>query len=61
MDHFTKFVQAFPTKNKLGRSAADLLLKKYFLDFGFPNRILHNQGKECDDKLFKRLSVKFLG
>ena len=39
VDHFTKFVQIFPTKNKLGRSAADLLLNKYLLDFGFPNQI----------------------
>ena len=28
--HFSKFVQAFPTKNKSGRAAADLLFNKYF-------------------------------
>ena len=56
VDHFSKFVQAFPTKNKYGRAAADLLFNKYFLDLGFPKRILHEQGKEFDNKLFKRLS-----
>ena len=56
VDHFGKFVQAFPTKNKSGRAAADLSFNKYFLDFGFPKRILHDQGKEFDNKLFQWLS-----
>ena len=29
---------------------------KYFLDFGFPKCILHDQGKEFDNKFVKRLS-----
>ena len=33
-----------------------MLFNKYFLDSGFPKRILHDQGKEFDNKLFKRLS-----
>ena len=56
MDHLTKFAQAFPTKNKFRRSAADTLFSKYFLDFGFLKRILHGQGKEFDNKFFMRLS-----
>ena len=56
LDHFTKFVQAFPKKNKSGRSVADTFFNKYFLDFGFPKRILHDQGKEFENKLFERLS-----
>ena len=56
IDHFSKFVQAFPTKIKSGRAAADLLFNKYFLGFGFRKRILHDQGKEFNNKLFKHLS-----
>ena len=56
VDHFTKLPQAFPTKNKSRRSTADTLFNKYFLDFRFPKRILYDQGKEFDNKLFKRLS-----
>ena len=56
VDHFFKFAQAFPTKSKSGRAAADLLFNKYFLDFRFPKRILYDQGKEFDNKLFERLS-----
>ena len=55
VDHFSKYAQAFPTKNKSGRAAAEILFNKYFLDYGFPQRILHDQGKEFDNKLFKRL------
>ena len=57
LSHFTKFAHAFPKKkNKSGRSAADTLFNKYLLDFGFPKRILHDQGNEFDNELFKRLS-----
>ena len=56
VDHFSKFVQGFPIKNKSGRAAADLLFTKCFLDFGFPKRILYDQGEEFDNKLFQRLS-----
>ena len=55
VDHFSKYAQAFPTKNISGRAAAEILFNKYFLDYGFPQRILHDQGKEFDNKLFKRL------
>ena len=54
--HFTKFAQVFSTKNKSGRSSVDMLFNKYFLDSGLPKRILHDQGKEFNNKLFKRLS-----
>ena len=56
VDHFTKFAKAFPTKNKSRRSVAGVLFNKYFLDFGFPRRIILDQGKEFDNKLLKHFS-----
>ena len=56
VDHFVKFAHPFPTKNKSGKFAADMLFNKYFLELGFPKGILHDQGKEFDNILFKRLS-----
>ena len=55
VDHFTKYVQAFPTKTKSGRETADLSFNKYFLEYGFPKHVIHHQGREFENKLFKRI------
>ena len=54
-DHFTRFVQIFPTKNKLAKTAADHIFNKYILNYGFPRRIHHDQGGEFNNRLFDRL------
>ena len=44
VDHFTRFAQAYPTKNN-----------DFVLRFGFPAKILHDQGREFENKLFHQL------
>ena len=54
-DHFTKFIQVYATKNKSALAAAEKIYNDLVLKYGFPTRIHHDQGKEFNNSLFKRL------
>ena len=54
-DHFTRFSQAYATKSKSSKAAADKLFNNFILQFGFPKRIHHDKGPEFNSNLFKHL------
>ena len=54
-DHFTRFTQAYATKTKSSKAAADKLFHEFILQFGFPKRIHHDRGPEFNSHLFKEL------
>ena len=54
-DHFTRFVQAYATRSKSSKAAADKLFNEYIMQFGFPKRIHHDKGPEFNSRLFKEL------
>ena len=46
IDHFTHYVQAFVMKNHMARMTARVLYNNYFSVFGFPQRLMSDQGTE---------------
>lgn len=55
MDHFTKFAQAFPTKDQTAKTVARVLWNDFFLVYGYPSRILSDQGRDFESKLVKEV------
>ena len=55
-DIFTKFTQVFAARNKEGKTAAEGFYNDFILKFGLSRKMLHDQGKDFDNNLFKHLA-----
>ena len=62
LDEFTRYAEAFPIKNQMGETAADILFHEYMPRFGLPEEIITDQGGCFMGELFttlcKQLEVK---
>ena len=61
LDHFTKWAEAVPLRNKEATSVADALVNEIFPKTGLPRQILCDNGREFKnqllDELFDRLNI----
>ena len=54
-DHFTRYAQAFPTRNQLATTTAKVLFENFVVHYGFPARILSDQGRNYESSVIKEL------
>ena len=54
-DHFSKFSQAYPTKNQLAKTTAHVLFEHYIVHYGVPARIHSDQVRNFESKVIKEL------
>lgn len=54
-DHFTRYAQAYPTKNQTAKTTAKVLFDQFIIHYGFPERLHCDQGASFESTLIKEL------
>ena len=54
-DHFTRYAQAFPSKSQTALATAKLLWNNFILHYGFPSKIIKDQGRNFESELIENL------
>ena len=54
--HSSTLYPVHPTRKKEAKTSAEKLFNDYILRFGMPGQIVHDQGREFENKLFQQLS-----
>ena len=54
-DHFTRYAQAFPSKTQTALATAKLLWNNFILHYGFPSKIITDQGRNFEGELIEHL------
>ena len=54
-DHFTKYAQAFITPKQTAHVTAKVFWEQFLVHYGWPAKIISDQGRSFENKLFKEL------
>ena len=54
-DHFTRYARAFPSKTQTALATAKLLWNNFILNYGFPSKIITDQGRNFESELIEHL------
>ena len=54
-DHFSRYAQAYPTKDQKANTVARVLWKNFFCRFGFPAKLHAEQGRNFESAVVKEL------
>ena len=55
IDHFTRYAQAFPTRNQLAKTTAKVLFENFIVHYGFPAHLHCEQGRNFESSVIKEL------
>lgn len=50
-DHYTRYAQAFPTRDQKASTVAKVLIEKYFVHYGLPKKMHSDQGRDFESRL----------
>lgn len=56
-DHFTKYVNIYPIKDKMAKTVADLIFRNYVCQHGMPETLHSDQGREYEAEVVQELCV----
>ncbi|XP_041963296.1 uncharacterized protein LOC121720890 [Alosa sapidissima] len=54
-DHYTRYAQAYTTKDQRAPTVAKVLVERFFVNYGLPSRIHSDQGRDFESRLMKEL------
>ena len=54
-DHFTRYAQAYVTTSQTAATVAKVLFERFFTQYGWPTKLLTDQGPQFEGRLFQQL------